>query len=123
MILITGCTIIALMMLLYISLALGAPYGFLAMGGKYDKKLPVQIRKQVGISVIFQGFSMIVLLSIGDTFGSSPHIVMIIFGYIFMIYFLINTGLNLLSKSKYEKIIMTPLALFLSFSFAYYLFT
>ena len=110
MIIILGSFLLFLVVLLYLAVGFGAPFGFLVMGGKYEKVLPKKLRIQVLISVPAQLFAIYVLLKIGGFLSEIESEVVPVFGYVFMIYFLVNTALNLMSKSKYEKWIMTPIA-------------
>jgi len=60
-----GSILFAIVMALYILLALGLPYGEYAMGGKY-KILPKKERIISIISVIVQIFAILILLQAGS---------------------------------------------------------
>ncbi len=116
---IISSVLLLFIVVLYILLALKAPLGFLAWGGEHKGVLPKEKRIQTIISVPAQLFSIYVLLKIGGVF-SDVNVVITIFGYIFSVFFTLNVFTNLLSKSKYEKYIMTPIAFIIAFSFIYY---
>ncbi len=97
-------------------LALGKPYGKAAWGGKHEI-LPVPLRfASLGAILIF----IILTLSILE----KAHIIFVINNenfvtyaiWIFSFFFSVNTLGNFLSKSKIEKVIMTPVSLLLSIS-------
>lgn len=96
--------------ILYILLALGLPYGELAMGGKY-KINPKNMRFACTFSVIVQLFAILCILQAGNVI-SFEAIASFAKGacYFFAFYLIINTAMNALSKSRKEKLIMTPLS-------------
>ena len=89
-------------------LTLGYPLGEALMGGKY-KVFPKPLR-------IASAFSALVLLFMGFVFLEQAKVVSIpffsthILVWIFTIYLGINTLGNLASKSKKERLIMTPIS-------------
>jgi hypothetical protein len=91
-------------------LSLGFPLGEAAMGG-YHKVFPKKLRIASGVSAIillFMGFVFLQhaeVISIGFNFISTNVLV-----WVFTVYLGLNTVANLVSKSKKERIIMTPLS-------------
>ena len=118
----SGAILLFSISVLYLLLALGKPLGYLAWGGNHLQKLPKELRIQSAVSIPGQLFAIFVLLKLGIVFTNQGGIFILVFGYVFMIFFLINTVLNVLSKSNYEKYIMTPIALWIALCFAYVLF-
>lgn len=100
----------ALMIIFQITLALGAPFGNFAWGGKY-KKLPRNLRVGSFVSSIL--FLIVAVFSLEKAkiinFIGSELIVSITI-WIYVLVFGLSTLANLLSKSKLEKRIMTPVA-------------
>ncbi|KRE96671.1 hypothetical protein ASG89_30875 [Paenibacillus sp. Soil766] len=96
--------------ILYIFLVMGLPYGDFAMGGKY-KIMPKQMRVACAISVIIQLIAIIFLLQAGNVI-SIDALENLAKGvcYFFAIYLIVNTVMNVISKSKKEKLVMTPLS-------------
>ncbi|CAN7316163.1 hypothetical protein [Paenibacillus sp. LjRoot56] len=94
----------------YILLAMGLPYGDFAMGGKY-KIMPKQMRVACAISVFIQLIAIIFILQTGNVI-SIDALNTIAKGvcYFFAFYLIVNTIMNVLSKSKKEKLVMTPLS-------------
>lgn len=93
----------------YILLTLGLPYGEFAMGGKH-RIMPSQMRVACAVSVVIQLLAILYLLqaghviSIGLPFDRGVC-------YFFAVYLILNTVMNLLSDSKKERFVMTPLSL------------
>lgn len=93
----------------YILLTLGLPYGEFAMGGKH-RIMPSQMRVACAVSVVIQLLAILYLLqaghviSIGLPFDRGVC-------YFFAVYLILNTVMNLLSNSKKERLVMTPLSL------------
>ncbi|MEK5252067.1 hypothetical protein NST74_01180 [Paenibacillus sp. FSL F4-0125] len=93
----------------YILLTLGLPYGEFAMGGKH-RIMPSQMRVACAVSVVIQLLAILYLLqaghviSIGLPFDRGVC-------YFFAVYLILNTVMNLLSDSKKERLVMTPLSL------------
>ncbi len=92
-------------------LALGLPLGHLAYGGKYEK-LPTNLRIMSLIAIGIFTFASIAVLSragiiiIFTNQDIAYYAVWIIAGYLTF-----NTLLNVVSRSKGEKRIMTPISL------------
>ena len=89
----------------------GAPLGEFTMGGKY-KILPSEMKIPAIISLCMQIFAIIIVLQAGGVINLwfSKNVTRIIC-YVYSGYLIINTFMNLISKSKKEKYIMTPLSL------------
>jgi hypothetical protein len=95
-------------------LALGLPLGKLAYGGKYEK-LPTKMRIMSLVAIgIFALGAISVLERAGlITIFNNPIFTLVVV-WVIAIYLAFNTLLNAISKSKQEKLIMTPLSLILS---------
>ena len=92
-------------------LAIGLRLGKLAYGGKYEK-LPTNMRI---MSIVAIGIFVLASISVLERaviiiIFNNPILTMVIV-WIIAIYLAFNTLLNLLSKSKPEKLIMTPISL------------
>jgi hypothetical protein len=108
--------IIAVMIFVVISvfqvlLALGLPLGKLAYGGKYEK-LPTNMRIMSLIAIgIFALGSISVLERVAIIMIFNNQIFTLVVVWIIAVYLAFNTLTNAISKSKQEKLIMTPLSL------------
>ena len=91
--------------------ACGLPLGEFTMGGQH-KILPKKLRVAAVISVAIQIFAMIIILQAGGfiplwlSFKVTKYIC-----FFFASYLSLNTIMNMISKSKKEKYVMTPLSL------------
>lgn len=112
-----GSILFSFVIVLYVLLASGLPYGEYAMGGKY-KILPGKERIISAISVIVQTFAVLVLLQAGGVmrFGLSDKTANFLC-YFFAVYLSLNVFMNLLSKSKKERLFMTPLSFAIAICF------
>lgn len=112
-----GSILFCLTVILYILLILGMPLGEYVMGGQH-RVMPVKNRIMTTIAVIIQLFGIAVLLHGGGIIDTGlPFNVVKISCYIFAIYLSLNVLMNIASKSKKEKIFMTPLSLVVAVCF------
>lgn len=110
MLAIIGACLFSIVIILSILLICGLPLGELTMGGQY-RILPKKFRIMAISQLIIQVFAVIIILQSGG-------VVSLWFSYkttgvicfIFAAYLSLNTIMNILSKSKMEKCIMTPLS-------------
>jgi len=103
--------VFAVVSVIQLLLALGLPLGKLAFGGKY-KRLPTNMRI---MSIVAIGIFVLASLSVLERAGIiiifyNPIFVLVIV-WVIAVYLAFNTFLNAMSKSKKEKLIMTPLSL------------
>ena len=94
-----------------ILVACGLPLGEYTMGGQH-KVLPKNLRVAAVISVAIQIFAMIIILQAGDfislwfSYKVTKYIC-----FFFAAYLSLNTIVNMISKSRKERFVMTPLSL------------
>ena len=97
--------------------ACGFPLGEFTMGGQH-KILPKKLRVAAVISVVIQIFAMIIILQAGGfislwlSFKVTKYIC-----FFFAAYLSLNTIMNMISKSRKEKYVMTPLSLIVGICF------
>ena len=107
---IVGSMMFLMVAILYILLAIGLPFGELAMGGKF-KIMPKNMRIVCAFSVVIQLFAVIIILQ-------TAEILPLMFSmkvtrgvcYFFAAYLTLNVIMNLASKSKKERLIMYPIS-------------
>ena len=108
---IIGAVIFLPIAIMTILAACGMPLGEFTMGGQH-KILPEKFRIMAAASVFIQIFAMIIVLQAGGfvslwfSFKITRYIC-----FFFAAYLSLNTLTNLISKSKKEKYVMTPLSL------------
>ena len=110
MISIIGAGAFSIVIILSILILCGLPLGELTMGGQY-KVFPPKLKIVLVTQLILQLFFVIILLQMGEFIPLwFSYTVTKIIGIVMAIYLSINTVMNLISKSKKEKYIMTPLS-------------
>ncbi|MCK4384313.1 MAG: hypothetical protein KAW66_13520 [Candidatus Lokiarchaeota archaeon] len=111
---IIAVVIFVVISVLQLLLALGLPLGKLAYGGKYEK-LPTNMRVMSFVAIgIFALGAVSVLERVGIIIIFNNPIFTLVVVWVMAIYLAFNTLLNAISKSKQEKLMMTPLSLILS---------
>ena len=87
------------------------------MGGKY-KVFPKKLRIIVAIQIVLQLFFLIVILQMGGfiPLWFSAKATKVI-GVVMSVYLSFNVIMNLMSKSKKEKYVMTPISLIAAMCF------
>ncbi|MBS7340116.1 MAG: hypothetical protein KIH00_07715 [Lachnospiraceae bacterium] len=110
MISIIGAGAFSIVIILSILIICGLPLGELTMGGQY-KVFPPKLRIVLVTQLILQVFFVLIILQMGEIIPLlfSYNVTKII-GIVMAIYLSVNTVMNLISKSKKEKYIMTPLS-------------
>ena len=108
---ILGAVIFGVIATMTVLVACGLPFGEFTMGGQH-KILPKNLRVAAVISVAIQIFAMIIILQAGDfislwfSFKVTKYIC-----FFFAAYLSLNTIMNMISKSRKERFVMTPLSL------------
>lgn len=107
---IIGAGAFSIVIILSILIICGLPLGELTMGGQY-KVFPKKLRIVLVAQLILQVFFVLIILQMGEfiPLWFSYNVTKII-GIVMAIYLSLNTVMNLISKSKKEKYIMTPLS-------------
>jgi hypothetical protein len=105
------CFLILLTVLFQFALAFGAPWGHLAMGGKYPGKFPTQMRIAAVIqALVLSLLALIVLTKAGTILLSyiqlSERLIWIVVGISTL-----SLILNVITPSKWERILWAPVAL------------
>ena len=110
MIYIIGAGAFSIVIILSILIICGLPLGELTMGGQY-KVFPQKLRIVLVTQLILQVFFVLIILQMGELIPLwfSYNVTKII-GIVMAIYLSLNTVMNLISRSKKEKYIMTPLS-------------
>ena len=108
---IIAVAIFVVVSIIQLLLALGLPLGKLAYGGKYEK-LPSKMRVMSLVAIgIFALGSISVLEQVAIIAIFNNPIFTLVVVWIIAVYLAFNTLTNAISKSKREKLIMTPLSL------------
>ena len=108
---ILGAVLFGLIATMTVLVACGLPLGEFTMGGQH-KILPKKFRLASVVSVAIQIFAIIIILQAGGfiplwlSFKVTKYIC-----FFFAVYLSLNTIMNMISKSRKEKYVMTPLSL------------
>lgn len=108
---ILGAVLFGVIAIMTVLVACGFPLGEFTMGGQH-KILPKKFRVMAVISVAIQIFAMVIILQAGGfislwfSFKVTKYIC-----FFFASYLSLNTIMNMVSKSRKEKYVMTPLSL------------
>jgi len=114
---ILGAVLFGIIATMTVLVACGLPLGEFTMGGQH-KILPKKFRVMAVISVAIQIFAMIIILQAGGfiplwlSFGATKCIC-----FFFAAYLSLNTIMNMISKSRKERYVMTPLSLIATICF------
>ena len=114
---ILGAVLFGAIAIMTVLAACGLPLGEVTMGGQH-KILPKKFRIVAVISFAVQIFAMIIVLQAGGfiplwlSFKATKYIC-----FFFAVYLSLNTIMNMISKSRKEKYVMTPLSLIAGFCF------
>ena len=107
---ILGAVLFGVIAIMTVFVACGLPLGEFTMGGQH-KILPKKFRVMAVISVAIQIFAMIIILQAAGfiplwlSFKVTKYICFFFAAYLFL-----NTIMNMISKSRKEKYVMTPLS-------------
>ena len=108
---ILGAVLFGAIAIMTVLVACGFPLGEFTMGGQH-KILPEKFRVMAVISVAIQIFAMIIILQAGGFIPLwLPFKVTKYICFFFAAYLSLNTIMNMISKSRKEKYVMTPLSL------------
>ena len=107
---IIGAILLVAVAVMEVLLIIGLPLGEFTMGGRY-KVLPPMFRVFAALSIILQLFGAAMLLQCSGLMAMwfASNVIRIIC-FVFAGFFAVNTIMNLISPSKKEKFVMTPLA-------------
>ena len=114
---ILGAVLFGVIAIMTVLVACGLPMGEFTMGGQH-KILPKKFRVMAVISVAIQIFAMIIILQAGGfislwlSFKVTKYIC-----FFFAAYLSLNTIMNMISKSRKERYVMTPLSLIATICF------
>ncbi len=107
-----GAALLAVVIVMSILLICGLPLGEFSMGGRFGKVWPPKIRI-IGISqLLAQIFALYIILAAGSIVSYFiNYTVTRVICFVFAAFFFGNTFLNIISPSKKEKFVMTPMSL------------
>jgi hypothetical protein len=103
-----ACLVLGALAVFQLLLALGAPLGRFAWGAKH-RVLPAQLRAGSVVSIAIYALLATVVLARADLVSPSvPAGVVRTATWVIVAYLLLGAGLNLTSRSKPERAVMSP---------------
>ncbi len=107
--------ILGLLAVFQLGLALGAPWGRLAWGGRHDGRLPARLRVGSAVSIgLYAVFAVILLDRAGVVQAISSASVVRVGSWVLVGYFALGVVMNAMSRSTAERAVMTPTTLALA---------
>ena len=100
--------LLGLLALFQLALALGAPLGRFAWGGAH-RVLPVRLRMGSLIAIVIYAVIALLALDRAGLVDLVPEPVAVVGTWVAFAYFLIGIPLNAISRSRAERLTMTPL--------------
>ncbi|MEU3168484.1 hypothetical protein [Streptosporangium sp. NPDC006930] len=113
---ITGLILLVILAALQIALAAGVPLGRFAWGGRHDV-LPRNLRIGSVVAVLIYVVFALFLLSKAGLVSIIGEPLLTIGMWVIVVYLALSSVLNLLSGSKFERSVMTPVALVMGVAF------
>lgn len=104
-----GVLVLGCLALFQVALAAGAPWGRLAWGGQHVV-LPPALRVGSAVSVLLYAAIALVVLAAADGAGPLPGGVGEVGIWVLVGYFTLGVGMNAISRSRPERLVMTPVA-------------
>lgn len=102
-----ACVVLGALAVLQICVAAGMPWGRLVWGGQHTV-LPRRLRVGSAVSaVLYVGFAGILLSRAGLLPGGQTAVIRVLTWVLFA-YFVIGIGMNAISRSRAERLTMTP---------------
>lgn len=108
----TAAIVLSVLAVLQVLVASGRPYGRFVWGGAHET-LPLRLRVGSAVSVILYAGIAGILIARAGWFGTPGYFVMVA-GWIVVAYFAIGIVMNGLSRSRPERLVMTPTCLVLT---------
>jgi len=109
----TGAVLLGALAVLQASLIAGAPLGRFAWGGR-NVVLPANLRIGSAVSIVlYAGFAVLILSAAGAV-SVLPDSVTDVGIWVLSGYFALGVGMNAASRSRPERLVMTPVALALA---------
>ena len=107
-----GAALLVVVIVMSILLICGLPLGEFSMGGRFGKVWPPKVRL-IGVSqLLTQAFALYIILAGGTIVPYFINITVTrVICYVFAVFFFGNTFMNIISPSKKEKYVMTPMSL------------
>lgn len=111
---VVACVLLAALAVFQAALALGAPWGRFAWGGRHDGALPTGLRVGSLVSIALYGLFATLLLDRADLIVVLPDGVSRVGTWVLLGYLVLGVVMNGVSRSRAERLTMTPVTLVLA---------
>jgi hypothetical protein len=108
-----GVALLAALAVLQVALAAGAPLGRFAWGGQHAV-LPTRLRVGSAVSVLLYAVFVLLLLQAAGAVSVLPERLADVGLWVLTGYLVLGVALNAISRSRPERLVMTPVALALA---------
>lgn len=102
------CVALGVLAVFQLALVLGAPIGRFAWGGQHEV-LPARLRIGSAVSIVIYAVIAVLALDKAALVDVVPDAVSTVGMWIVFGYFVLGIGLNAISRSRAERLTMTPL--------------
>jgi hypothetical protein len=110
---IAGVLVLAALAVFQALLAAGAPLGAFAWGGQHVV-LPTRLRIGSAVSIVLYGLFAVLMLQAAGIVSVLPDRAATVGIWVLAVYLVIGVVLNAISRSRSERLVMTPVALVLA---------
>jgi hypothetical protein len=108
-----GCALLGALAVFQALLVAGQPLGRFAWGGQHDV-LPTGLRVGSAVSIaLYAGFAVL-MLSAADALDVLPTVFVEVAIWVLTGYFTLGIAMNAISRSRPERLVMTPVVLVLA---------
>lgn len=111
---VVACALLAALAVFQVAMALGAPWGRFAWGGQHERELPTGLRVASAVSILLYALFAVVLLDRVDVLDAWPDSVSRVSAWVLFGYFSLGVVMNGISRSRGERMLMTPTVLVLA---------
>ncbi|MCZ2826968.1 MULTISPECIES: hypothetical protein [unclassified Modestobacter] len=110
---VVGVALLGGLAVFQVSLIAGAPLGRFAWGGQHEV-LPTGLRVGSAVSIVVYGLVAALLLQVAGALDVLPRGVADVTIWVLTAYFAVGVLMNAVSRSRPERLVMTPVALALA---------
>ncbi|MCZ2839648.1 hypothetical protein [Modestobacter sp. VKM Ac-2985] len=110
---VVGVALLGGLAVFQVSLIAGAPLGRFAWGGQHEV-LPTGLRIGSAVSIVVYGLVAVLLLQVAGALDVLPRSVADVAIWVLTAYFAVGVLMNAVSRSRPERLVMTPVALALA---------
>jgi len=107
------CVLLALLAIFQLALALGAPLGRFAWGGQH-RVLPARLRVGSAVSIVIYAIIAVLALDRAGLVDVVSDAVSTAGMWIVFAYFVLGIAMNAISRSRAERLTMTPVVIVLA---------